>query len=189
MSKEITFFGITVTLLLIIALPFFVDISALRDWIISSGPLGPLILILLKISTIVLAPLSGGPLYPIAGFLFGFWPAFFFMAIGDFIGYSAAFWISRLLGQKAVQQMIKENESSILAKISTKVESAKGLFTACIIFFSVPELISYATGLSKIRYRTFISILWPLMLIITSLLVSFGAYIELFKEFVRTLAF
>lgn len=185
MRKEINVVGIILTLIALIALTFFIDIETLKSWVENSGPWAPITFILLKVSTIVVAPLSGGPLYPIAGLLFGFWPATLYLAIGDFLGFTIAFWVSRLFGQRFVQKMIAKDEEGIFARIIEKLSDAKSLFFASIIFFPLPELISYATGLTTLRYRTFIVILFPIWLIASSLLIFFGAHLNFLTSFLN----
>ena len=184
MRKEINSVCIAVTLIALIALTFLIDIEALKVWVERSGPWAPLTFIVLKIATIVIAPLSGGALYPIAGLLFGFWPAVIYLAIGDLIGYSIAFWISRVFGQKIVARIIAENEGGIMAKIVGYISNAKGLFIAVVVFFPVPELVSYAAGLTKLRYRTFILILWPMWVVATSLFIFLGAHLDFLSDYI-----
>lgn len=185
MRKEINFVGIALTLIALIALTFLIDIEALKLWVEQSGPWAPIAFIVLKIATIVIAPLSGGPLYPIAGLLFGYWPATLYLAIGDFLGFTIAFWISRHFGQRIVQKMIADNEEGVFAKIIERLSDAKSLFLACLIFFPLPELISYATGLTTLRYRTFIVILFPIWMIASSLLIFLGAHLDFLSNFLN----
>ncbi len=174
-SEQFNLIGVGVMLAVLIALSFIVDIDTLKTWVIQAGVWAPLVFILLKISTVVIAPLSGSPLYPLVGLLFGFWPGLLYVALGDFIGYTVTFFISRIFGRSIVMKMISKKEEGLLAKIVYHIGTGKGFFHACLTCFALPELLSYGAGLSRIRYITFILILWPAATVATGLLVLFGS--------------
>ncbi|HEY0908210.1 MAG TPA: VTT domain-containing protein [Candidatus Paceibacterota bacterium] len=174
-SEQFNFIGAGIMLAALIALSFIVDVDTLKAWIIDAGVWAPVVFILLKISTVVIAPLSGSPLYPLIGLLFGFWPGLFYVALGDFIAYTLTFYISRIFGQKIVMKMISKKEEGLLAKIVEHIGTGKGFFHACLTCFALPELLSYGAGLSRIRYVTFILILWPAATVATGVLVLFGS--------------
>ena len=71
-----------------------------------AGPWAPVMFILLKTLSYVIAPLSGAPLKITAGALFGFWPAFLYALIGDTFGGSLNYWVARGLGRPAVAKLI-----------------------------------------------------------------------------------
>lgn len=160
---------------LIIIASFLVDIAELRELIISAGTFAPLIFITLKAATIVIAPLSGSPLYPLVGLFFGFWPGVLYVVLGDFLGYSIAFFISRVMGRRIVERFISKKDTGIIARMIEKISTGKGFFQVCLTCFALPELLSYAGGLSKLPYWKFISILLPASGIATSILVLMGA--------------
>jgi len=171
------FSGILITLAVLLALVLFVDLESLRSQIEKAGPWAPILFILLKASTVVIAPLSGGPLYPLVGAFFGFFPGLIYAIIGDFIGYTAAFFISRRFGYPLVRKFIEDDDRGILPKIVRHVGTPKGFFLACITLGFAPDLLSYGAGLSKLRYPVFIAIIAPLSAIVSTVLVLFGATI------------
>lgn len=177
-TEQVNFVGVGLTILIIILLSLFIDIGSLQTWVGKAGIWGPLVFVMLKISTIVIAPLSGAPLYPLAGLLFGFWPGLAYVALGDFLGHSMAFSISRIFGKKLVLKLISNKESGLLARVVDHISGTKGFLQACLIFFAIPEILSYAAGLSRIPYLKFIGILWPLLIILTAVLVYFGSILE-----------
>src|SRR3989344_4048792 len=81
----------------------FLGIENIRDRVEDAGIFGPLFLIVLKALTLIIAPLSGTPLYPISGALFGFTKGFIYMTIGDILGTSVSFYISRIFGRKVAE--------------------------------------------------------------------------------------
>lgn len=174
-AKYAKFSGIALTLGALIVLAIFVDIETLRVHIERAGVWAPVLFIILKASTVVIAPLSGGPLYPLVGAFFGFFPGLIYAIIGDFIGYTIAFSISRKYGYPLVRKFIEGDDRSLLPRIVKHVGTPKGFFIACVTLGFMPDLLSYGAGLSKLRYRYFILILTPLSAVISTLLVLFGA--------------
>lgn len=159
---------------LITLLTFFIDIDALKELVVKAGVWAPLLFVFIKILTIVIAPLSGATLYPVVGLLFGFWPGMLYVGVGDFLGYTIAFSISRFFGQGAISKFVSKNENNIISKLIKKVDTPKGFLQISIPLFFIPEVLSYAAGLSKLRYFYFIIILWPIWTIASSVLVFSG---------------
>ena len=177
-TEQTNLVGVGLTILVIIALSLFIDISSLKIWVERAGVWGPLVFMLLKISSIVIAPLSGSYLYPLVGLLFGFWPGILYVALADFLGYTIAFYISRLLGRKIVLKLISDKEEGVINRIVNHISETKGFVQVCLIFFALPDVLSYAAGLSRISYIKFISILWPFFTAVTAILVLFGSILE-----------
>lgn len=174
-SEQFSLWGLVITFLIIIIAFIFIDMGELKDSVVQAGVWAPVIFILLKISTIVFAPLSGSPLYLVVGVLFGFWNGWLYVLIGDFLGYTIAFGISRIFGYNLVNKFISTREHGLISKIIRHIGSTKGLFQICLTCIPVPELISYAAGLSRISYLKFISILWPIAGAASLVLVLLGA--------------
>lgn len=177
-----TLVGALIMALLFIVLATVFGEEEIKSFIERSGIWGPLVLILVKISTIVVAPLSGAPVYPLAGAFFGFFPGMLYVVIADFLGYTIAFWISRIFGQKKVEALVSKNEEGVLKIIVEKISNWKGFVVTCVLFSPVPELVSYGAGLSRISYRLFISILMPISFVITGVLVYIGDFVGFNKE-------
>ncbi len=178
MEQGKSYIPLVITLLALVLVAWFVDLSSVKLWIESAGYWGPLVFILLKISTIVIAPLSGSPLYPLVGLLFGFWPGVLYVEIGDFLGYVIAFSISRFFGRKVVDKFLSSNEEGILSRIVEHVGTVRGYLQACLTLFPMPELLAYGAGLSKLPFWKFISILMPMSIIGSSVLVFFGSLLN-----------
>src|SRR3989344_5730604 len=76
---------------------YFLDIEEMRVQIERAGLWAPLLFIFAKATTIVVAPLGGSPLYPIAGALFGFWKGIFLLVSGlEMMGTVKGFFIARV---------------------------------------------------------------------------------------------
>lgn len=174
-TEQFSYRSIAIVMILIIAVSFFIDIRSIQSFVLDAGVLAPIVFILLKILTIIVAPVSGGPLYPLVGLLFGFWPGILYVAIGDLIGYSGAFFISRFFGKRVVDRLISSNENGLMSRMVKKIGTGKGFFQACLTCFALPEILSYAAGLSKLSYWRFVSILWPASCVATGVLVLLGS--------------
>ncbi len=148
--------GLVLTVAGILALTFFVDIGDLSHWVEDAGVWAPLALILIKISTIVIAPLSGGPIYPVVGAIFGFWPGLFYVAVADIIAFSINFYLARKFGRRFVYKLLSGKEEGILNKTIDHISTGRGFFHANLTLFPMPEVLSYAAGLSKLPYHKFI---------------------------------
>ena len=135
---------------------YFLDIEEMRVQIERAGLWAPLLFIFAKATTIVVAPLGGSPLYPIAGALFGFWKGIFLLVIGDAIGGAVFFFLSRIFGRKLVERMIG-NEGMLVSALEM-MGTVKGFFIARVCLAAFPELASYAAGLTKLRFLPFIVI-------------------------------
>jgi uncharacterized membrane protein YdjX (TVP38/TMEM64 family) len=140
----------------------FLGVDALHERIASAGLWGPLIIIVLKASTLVIAPLGGAPLYPIAGVAFGFWKGFLYTFIGDILGAAIAFFISRWFGRRVVQYFITRPGMKLVDAILAYLGTTRGLIYARLIFFSFPEGVVYAAGLTDIPFWKFLVVMVPI---------------------------
>jgi uncharacterized membrane protein YdjX (TVP38/TMEM64 family) len=174
-SEQWNIMGVAVAVIAVVALTFFVDIETIQNLIKEGGAWTPILVILLKASTVVIAPLSGAPLYPLVGAFVGFWPGILYVILGDALGFTIAFFISRYFGYPVVRKIIAHNEHGMLSKIVKHVGTMKGFLQMCLTCFALPELISYGTGLSKLPYWKFILVMVPFSALMSSVLVLFGA--------------
>lgn len=166
--------GAVATIIVLGILGLFVGMDQLRAWVEATGIYAPLAFIALKASTVIIAPLSGGPVYPLVGALFGYWPGILYTVIGDFLGYAGAFWIARVFGRTYVEKLVSDDERGLLARVMRHMSTLRGLVHACFTFFAMPEIICYAAGLSRMKFWKFMSVLMPLGLIASSVLVFAG---------------
>ena len=90
----------------ILVLFYFFDLSDVQSFVDRFGVWAPVVFVLTKAATIIFAPLSGSPLYPMAGALFGCWKGFFILMVGDILGGGIAFWISRKYGLKITKNSV-----------------------------------------------------------------------------------
>ena len=182
-------FGLALVFGAIFAVFSFFDLSDVQSFVDRFGVWAPVVFILTKAATIVFAPLSGSPLYPAAGALFGFWKGFWILTAGDFIGGSIAFYISRMYGVKITERFVK-SESSLMRKILDQLGTLKGYIFARICFIPMPEVVCYAAGLTRMSYFQFIVVHMAVDIPMTAILVGAGAILRInFSPFIIFLLF
>ena len=129
------------------------------------GYWAPLLLIILKVSTIIISPLGGTPIYFAVPALFGFWPGFIYLVIADAVGYSAVFWISRVYGRKIMNRMLSDEQILWADKMLRYMGSWKGLTIVRVVFAPLADTISYAAGLTKISFKEYFLATFPLLVL------------------------
>ena len=183
LSDRLRLIWLAITITFLACLFIFLEPDELRLFVLSAGVYAPIVFVLLKMLTIVVAPLTGSPLYLLAGTFFGFWPGLAYIVLGDFLGYSTAFMISRLLGYERVRQFVAENSDSVLARTIENVGTTKGLFRLALGGFAFAEVVSYSAGLSRISYRNFIAVILPISAIISSFFIYLGSKLGDFTNY------
>ena len=129
------------------------DIQALSDWIRQQGAFGMLLYILAyTIRPLVFFPAS--LLTVFGGYTYGPWVGTLLDVVGAGTGSLLSFWIARLLGRRGIEKIIGTGKLTILdERIATN-----GFFvvlTVRLIPLFPVDAISYASGLSKIKFRQF----------------------------------
>lgn len=129
--------------------------DVIRHFIGGFGPWAIIIYVLLyAINTVsILPPIAFMSLS--AGFLFG--PIFGFIALtlGSFLGTSATFFIARYFGGEFVDKLTKGRAVEFQQKLSKN--GFLVILPIRLIGFPPWELVNYASGLSKISYKDYIS--------------------------------
>jgi len=162
-------------------------ITNVQETIARAGIWAPLILILAKASTIIIAPLSGSPIYPLAGALFGFWQGTLYLVLGDILGGVVAFFISRIFGRKIVEKMIGSDEK-FLNRALRMMGTVKGFLVARICFAPLPEVVAYGAGLTRINFFVFLTIYAIVGIVPAALFAGVGSVLTLGTWWVLPLA-
>jgi uncharacterized membrane protein YdjX (TVP38/TMEM64 family) len=166
--------GLAVVLAAMFGIFHYFGVTDIQNRIEEAGVWAPVLFVLAKIATLVLAPLSGGPVYLIAGALFGFWKGVLLVIIGDVIGGTIAFFLSRFFGRTLVERMLG-NGSSMLARALRMAGTTKGFILMRIFFAPIQEVACYAAGLTRIPFPTFLLIHGLIGVVPTMLLVGLGS--------------
>ncbi|MDZ4240887.1 MAG: VTT domain-containing protein [Patescibacteria group bacterium] len=152
--KNIIFFFITIGCAYWITIV--IGIDRLGEIVKTAGIWAPLAVIVLKMTTIIVVPLGGGPIYAIAGVAFGFWKGLLFTFIGDVLGFSVAFYLSRFFGRSIVTFFIPKAQIPFFEKILARSAKPSTFFKARLAFAGLPEIFAYAAGLTKISFPLFL---------------------------------
>lgn len=148
---------------LIVVVLFFLSLQLIRSgdldiFVTKAGIFAPIILLLLKMTTLIVAPLGGSPLYIIAGALFGGFKGFLLTLSGDILGSAVCFFLSRRYGERVLSTFVgSQNKDRVVGAVSL-LGNTSSIVKARLAFISIPELLSYAAGLSRVSF-------WKFMLI------------------------
>ncbi|MBP9700317.1 TVP38/TMEM64 family protein, partial [Candidatus Woesebacteria bacterium] len=146
--------SILIVLLAIIFLRSVFPEEYVQKMIITAGPLGPLVYILLSISVYIFAPFLAPPLVYVGFYAFGR-NVVWYASIASFICFFTNFWIARLWGRSWVEKMVGK---SVMKKVDIMSKNY-GLTT---LFFlrafqgGMNDVISYVGGLTSIPFRSYL---------------------------------
>jgi uncharacterized membrane protein YdjX (TVP38/TMEM64 family) len=154
------------------------DIKEVQAFVERGGAWGPVVFILAKATTIVVAPISGSAIYPMAGAVFGFWHGFIYLFIGDALGSTIAFWISRRYGIHVARRFMGSGDGNYLTHILEHLNTWRGLFEARIFFSALPEAVAYAAGLSRLPFMKFFVVQMGLAIPTIALMTYFGSLLK-----------
>ena len=114
------------------------------------------IYIILQIAQIVISVLPGQFFQLAAGYLYTFWPALLFSCIGAFLGTTITFWLAKVLGSDFVHIFFEKDKTEDYVK---RLNSKKA-YTIVFLLYAIPgipkDVVSYAAGLSEMKYKPFI---------------------------------
>ena len=179
LMKKDTLINVAILVLTLLSLVVLVQLfggETLQQYVEAAGPWAPLAMVIAKASTMVIAPLSGSLLYPLSGTLFGFWWGLVFVLLGDALGGTISFWISRLWG-RALAERILGADSQFLNKALEMMGSIKGFLITRAFLAPMPEVATYAAGLTKLPFIPFLLIHMMVGVFPATLLTGVGSLI------------
>ena len=115
-----------------------------------------LIIICLQIVQVVVCVLPGQPIQFAASYMFGIGVGFLLSIIGAIIGTTISFYLAKVLGSDAMHMFFGEEK---VRDYQRKLNSGRGLLLAFLIYLipGIPkDLVSYAAGISEMRFRPFL---------------------------------
>lgn len=121
-----------------------------------AGIWAPLFFVLLCAFSLVIAPLSGSSLFVVGGTLFEKETSFALAYFASILGCSINFWLSRMLGQKVVTRFVGDRHLSELDRFTQKLRGHRVILYMTIVMLFSQDIVSYAVGLTQIRYRSFL---------------------------------
>ena len=153
---------VSVVLLFFVALMYFslkiIGSTDMQERIANFGVFGPILFMLLKASTIIIAPLGGRPLYVVAPSLWGFWMSYLYLFIADTFAYASIFFISRRYGRRVITYFVTERDMHKVDEILDTFGTWKYFIIAR---FLASEFAGYAAGLTKIPFYQYMAVVIP----------------------------
>jgi uncharacterized membrane protein YdjX (TVP38/TMEM64 family) len=161
------------TLAIVIGISYFLQrvlwTTYIYDAFQANYVLGVLLLVVLKASTIILAPLSGSVIYILAGTLLPGWESIFWLSVGNFVGITTAYFLGRRYGDRIVARFFGDEWIKQTHELIDRLHEWKSFLVVRIVFFGLEDLINYVAGMSRLSYLPFIII----SMIITTCLMLF----------------
>ncbi|MBC7869292.1 MAG: TVP38/TMEM64 family protein [Chitinophagaceae bacterium] len=142
------------TLVVVVAVQA-VGLERIQQAIAKAGPLAPIIYVVIRMSTLIISPLTSGPLQMTSGALFGPWAGLFYSLLADVLGGSLNFWIARKLGRPVVRRLVGEWGLQRIDQFYYQAGEVWSLIYARLFLTGLYDFISYAAGLSPLKYRDY----------------------------------
>jgi uncharacterized membrane protein YdjX (TVP38/TMEM64 family) len=136
---------------------FLHDHHRLKGFISSYGASSPIVYILLQITQVVIAPIPGGAIEFLGGYLFGAKAGFLYSMIGLLFGSWLAFSLARVFEKVAVEKFVSEQTRN---KFDYLIEH-QGVILSLILFL-IPgfpkDALCYILGLTPMHFGIFLII-------------------------------
>jgi uncharacterized membrane protein YdjX (TVP38/TMEM64 family) len=148
---------------LLFAIAYLIMILVLREvglenthtWIKKTGVWAPILFVIICSGSLVIAPLSGSSLFIVGGALFGKEMSFILSFISNILGCNINFWISRKLGQKAAIHLIGKSNLQGLNGFLSQLKGHHSIAYMTLIMPLSQDIVSYAIGLTDVKYWQF----------------------------------
>ncbi len=126
------------------------------DYLRQNSRIAFLLIIGLQIIQVVICILPGQPIQFAASYMFGVGKGFLLSIIGAIFGTIISFYLAKALGSDAMHVFFDEEK---IEDYQRKLNSGRGLLLAFLIYLipGIPkDLVSYAAGISEMRFRPFL---------------------------------
>lgn len=163
----VSFYGLAIVILRAIGL------ENLQGAIQHLGIWAPVAFVLLCTVSMILAPLSSSSVFVTGGVLFGQQIGFLLSLLASVIGCCVNFWISRKLGRRVAARFIGHSSLDDLDRFTQRLNSHHGIMFMILVLPISQDLLSYAVGLTKVKFWKFF-----VALVISGIAVV-GAYVYL----------
>lgn len=120
----------------------------------SIGVLGPLIVIFYIVISHIIAPLAGLPGVLLGSAIYGIVKTVLFLYIAGLISAAVSFWISKKFGRQWVMKLVGRKTMKQVDDF-IQVSGVKLLIIGRLFGFTVFEVISYAAGLTNMKFKIY----------------------------------
>jgi uncharacterized membrane protein YdjX (TVP38/TMEM64 family) len=122
----------------------------IRTWIVSFGPLAPIVYVAFYAAQILIAPLPGSFLSVIGAYLFGFGGGLVLSLFGVTLGVMLALLIGRKLGRPVLERFFDRSD---LIRWERKLRLRSPLIWFVLFLFPMPDLVIYVAGMGTTSLR------------------------------------
>lgn len=133
------------------------DAAALRAWVDGFGPYAPLAFVALQTGQVILAPIPGGVLGFVAGYLFGGVLGSVYSVFGVAIGSTIAIGLARRFGRPYVERVVA---GDTLGRLDGYVagRGQVGLFVLFLFPLFPDDALCFVAGLTDVPFRRVVAI-------------------------------
>jgi uncharacterized membrane protein YdjX (TVP38/TMEM64 family) len=133
---------------------FFTDPARIKEYVVSYGSFGPIVLILFHIIQTVIFFIPGPFISIGGGYVFGVWLGTFYNIIGSTVGTMLTFFIARHVGQGYFLKWMDQREYRHIEKVLGE-KGAKVVFFARLFPIFPNDVVTIAAGVSPINAKDF----------------------------------
>ncbi|MEK7163590.1 MAG: VTT domain-containing protein [Patescibacteria group bacterium] len=130
-----------------------IGLETLKSFILQSGPLGPIVYILLIVLSHIFAPIQGSPVYFLGFAVFGKW-TLIYTYVAHLISSFTNFWIARKLGRGIVVKLAGNEGMNKIDRLAQN-DGVKILIILRLFQGFISDFVSYAAGLTAIKFSTY----------------------------------
>jgi uncharacterized membrane protein YdjX (TVP38/TMEM64 family) len=162
-GKKKKLFLIVLGFILLVLIGYFIqqslriDVGQLKEFILSLGVFGPLMIIFLVIVSMVVSPIAAFPIWLASLALYGFWPTLIYVLLANNLGSVINFYISRCWGRPVVTKFVGQKGMEKIDEIA-EVVGLEILILGRVLGGASGDYLSYAAGLTKIEFKPYILI-------------------------------
>lgn len=131
--------------------------SEIEEWIDGFGFWGPVIYILVFALSMLFAPVPTAPMPLIASAVFGPVLGFFYTIIATAIGSTICFWVARRLGRPVLRRFASQRAVDRIDQLGARL-GVRLLIVMRLFPVAGVDYVSYAAGLTQMRFLTYIVI-------------------------------
>jgi uncharacterized membrane protein YdjX (TVP38/TMEM64 family) len=136
----------------------FKSIDSLKSSINGAGAVGPILVIALIMLEVVIAPIPGYFIAIASGYVFGWFLGTIYSYIGNILGASLAFYLSRRFGRPLIKRLVDEKKLGSYDKFIKK-EGKLGLWLVYLFPIFPVDIVSFGVGLSNMKFKEFAPII------------------------------